>query len=157
MERSLHAVIVKNQPKVATITSDASRTWACGTVCGQEWFQLSWDGKLEHSHISIEELTPIVNAVELWGKKWQGKLLLVQSDNTATVAMVNIRTSHDTEAMHLIRCIIFILAKFQLKLSAVHIPGKENKLADALSNNNLSFFALYSQSQNTIRRRFQQH
>ena len=131
---------LKSQPQVATTTSDASRTWACGTVCGQKWFQLSWDSKLEYSHISIEELTPIVIAVALWGKKWQGKLLLVQTDNTATVAMVNSRTSHDTEAMHLIRCIIFILAKFQLTLSPVHIQGKENKIADALSNNNLSFF-----------------
>ena len=119
---------LNSQPAVATITSDASRSWGCGAVCGQEWFQLSWDGKLEHSHISVKELTPIVIAVALWGKKWQGKSLLVQSDNTATVAMVNSRTSHDTEAMHLIRCLTFILARFQLTLSAIHIPGKENNI-----------------------------
>ena len=111
---------LNSQPPVATITSDASGSWGCGAICGQDWFQLSWDCKLEHSHISVKELTPIIIAVALWGKKWQGKLLLVQSDNTAAVAMVNSQTSHETEAMHLIQCLTFILARFQLMLSAVH-------------------------------------
>ena len=60
---------LNSQPPVTTITSDASRSWGCGAVCGQEWFQLSWDGKLEHSHIIVKELTPFVIAIALWGKK----------------------------------------------------------------------------------------
>ena len=67
---------LNSQPPVATITSDDSGSWGCRAVCGQDWFQLSWDCKLEHSHISVKELTPIIIAVALWGKKWQGKCTL---------------------------------------------------------------------------------
>ena len=42
--------------------------------------------------------------------------------------------------MHLIRCLAFITAKFQFLLSASHIPGVENTVADALSRNKVVVF-----------------
>ena len=42
--------------------------------------------------------------------------------------------------MHLLRCLFFIRAYFELELWAVHIPGKENTLADAISRNDLLYF-----------------
>ncbi len=38
------------------------------------------------------------------------------------------------------RCLHFITAKFNLLLSAVHLAGSDNELADALSRNNLPYF-----------------
>ena len=50
----------------------------------------------------------------VWGKKWSGELLLVHLDNVATVAIVNSGNSHDSKVMHLVLCLAFIAAKFQL-------------------------------------------
>ena len=125
---------------VAVITSDASGSWGCGAFCGLEWFQLRWSYYLEHSHISVKELTPIVIAAAMWGKKWFGQSVLVQSNNIATVAMVNSGVIYNSEAMHLLRCLAFIVAKFQLSFAAAHIPGEKNTIADAISRNNLSLF-----------------
>ena len=94
----------------------------------------------------MKELTPIVIAAAIWGRKWFGQSLLVRSDNIATVAIVNNGTSHNSEAMHLTRCLAFIAAKFQLSMSAVYLPEK-NTIADAISRNNLSLFhSLYPQA-----------
>jgi len=102
--------------------------------------QLPWDNYLMHSHISVKELTPIVIAAAIWGKKWFGQSLQVRSDNIATVAAVISGTSHNSEAMYLLRCLSFITAKFELSFSAVHLPGRKNIIAVALSRNNLSLF-----------------
>ena len=41
--------------------------------------------------------------------------------------------------MPLLRCLIFFIAEhFHLQVEAVHLPGKENGLSDALSHNNFS-------------------
>jgi len=133
---------LKSSPPVGVITSDASGSWGCGAFCGIEWFQLCWNSYLEHSHILVKELTSIVIAAAVWGINWFGQSLLVQSDDSATVAMVNSGVSHNSEAMHLLRCLSFIAAKFQLSLAAVHIPGEKNTLADALSHNVSLFYSL---------------
>jgi len=135
------------QAPAAVITSDASGSWGCGAFCEMEWFQLRWNDNLRHSHISVKELTPIVIAAAIWGRKWFGQSLLVRSYNIATVAIVNSGTSHNSKAMDLIRCLAFIAAKFQLSMPAVYLPGKENTIADAISRNNLSLFhSLYPQT-----------
>ena len=42
--------------------------------------------------------------------------------------------------MHLIRLLTFFAAKFDFWFTAVHIPGRENIFADAISRNNARFF-----------------
>ena len=42
--------------------------------------------------------------------------------------------------MHLICCLFFQEAWFGFEVEAVHIPGRENMLADDLSRNHLSAF-----------------
>ena len=42
--------------------------------------------------------------------------------------------------MHLLRCLFFIEARFEFELTAVHIHGAANTLADKLSRNDLPAF-----------------
>ena len=100
------------QTPATVITLDVSGSWGCRAVCGLEWFYLHWNN-LRRSHIFVKELTPIVIAAAMWDKRWFGQSLLVRSDNMAMVGM-NSGTSHNSEAMHLMRCLWFIAAKFQL-------------------------------------------
>ena len=45
--------------------------------------------------------------------------------------------------MHLLRCLFFVRARFQFEAWAVHTPGVDNGIADAISRNNL--YRFYSQ------------
>ena len=49
---------------------------------------------------------------------------------------------------HMLRCLFFLEARFQLTLTAAHIPGVDNRAADAISRNRLElFFDLIPQAQ----------
>ena len=53
--------------------------------------------------------------------------------------MVNSGYSKAARIMHLLHCLFFIRARFDFQLEAVHIPGVQNQLADAISCDRLSF------------------
>ena len=79
-------------------------------------------------------------AAALQGSQWIGQSVLVWCDNEVMVIILNQGTSKDLEAMHLIRCLAFIMAKQEFYLFASHIKGQFNTQADALSHNNVSSF-----------------
>lgn len=58
----------------------------------------------------------------------------------AVVHIVNHGCSKNQDAMHLARCLVFIVGKFDFHMEACHIKGTDNVLADALSRNNLPLF-----------------
>ena len=126
---------------------NASGTWGCRAVWGPFWFQLEWADLLQGAHISIKELAPIVIVTAVWGHHWKGKPVRVLSDNSAAVAAINNQSSRVKETAHLLRCLAFIAGRLQIHLSASHLPGVNNSIADAFSRNNLSlFFVLHPQA-----------
>ena len=68
------------------------------------------------------------------------EVVKVRCDNTAVVACINKETSKEREVMHLLRCLVFIAARNQFQLHAIHLPGTENRAADALSRDQLTVF-----------------
>ena len=136
MMRSLH----RSTP-VAIQTSDASGGWGCGAFTnGGEWFQVTWPESWSAIHITVKELVPIVVACAIWGQEWQGSSVRCRCDNAAVVAIVRSGSSKHPLAMHLLRCLSFFVAVFQLYLDTVHLPGRCNEAADALSRSNLPLF-----------------
>ena len=69
--------------------------------------------------------------------------VIAHCDNLGAVAVVNSGYSKVDPIMHLLRCLLFVRANFQIDLWVVHVPGKENRVADAIFRDNLLF--LYSQ------------
>ena len=92
-------------------------------------------GETARYGITAKELLPIVVAMAVWGKAWQGQSVLARCDNMAVVAIVNSGTSRETEAMHLRRCLAFLEAKWSIHLWAEHVKGSDNQVADAISRN----------------------
>ena len=92
--------------------------------------------RLKEESIVLKELLPIVLACAIWGKRWGGRMVTVHCDNMGAVALVNSGYSKIQQIMHLLRCLFFIRALYQMELWAVHVPGRDNTLADALSRNN---------------------
>ena len=124
-----------------TLTSDASGSWGCGAFTSlHEWFQFTWPPSWAGIHITVKELLPIVMACAVWGNQWSSKSVKCFCDNAAVVAILNSGTSKDMLAMHLMRCLVFFRAHYNIFLFAEHIPGKNNIAADSLSRDNLPLF-----------------
>ena len=69
---------------------------------------------------------------------WGSSTVRWLCDNQAAVHAVSRRSCRDQDMMHLIRCLFFLEAWFGFEVEAVHLPGRENMLADNLSRNRLS-------------------
>ena len=91
-------------------------------------------------HITIKELIPVVVTAIVWGRQWSASHVRVKCDNAAVVQILNHGYSRDANVMHLMRCLHFIAARFNFRVSAEHIPGSLNTAADALSRNSLHIF-----------------
>ena len=59
----------------------------------------------------------------------------------AVVAILQSNSPRGGLALHLLHCLYFYAATFQLDYSAEHVPGVLNVAADALSHNNLDLFS----------------
>ena len=130
------------RPVDAKLISDTSGSWGCGAFFGKKWFTLSWLScpSWAEVHISVKELLPIVISCAIWGREMAGRHIRGVCDNAAVVVMINKHSSTNLVAMHLLRCLFFICAKFNITLSAEHVAGSNNTAADALSRNNLPLF-----------------
>ena len=82
----------------------------------------------------------------VWGPQWSFHRVLFQCDNEAVVAVINSGTSHDDDVMHLLHCLFNVAKQFNFVIRAVHIPGVQNVLADALSHFKLQVFHQARQS-----------
>ena len=69
--------------------------------------------------------------------QWKDSTVTVYCDNQSTVAIVNSGYSKIPRIMHVLRCLFFIRARFNIDLIALHIPGTSNQLADAISRDHL--------------------
>ena len=132
--------VCRTQP-MTTVTSDASGGWGCVAFSSDgQWFQCRWPGSWDSVHITVKELLPIVVAIALWGHEWQGRTIRCRSDNAAVVSIINSGRSKDQLAMHLMRSLFFFTAQRGCILQAVHVEGRLNIAADALSRGNLALF-----------------
>ena len=130
--------------------SDASGAFGCGALWDREWLQFEWPDGWGGRNITLKEIVPVVFACATWGSSWRGAAVTAHMDNSAAVAILNSGYSKEGQIMHLVRCLFFIMAHFQFTLVARHIPGSQNKLADAISRNNLQSFLSQSQEANPV-------
>ena len=117
--------------------SDASGAFGCGAIWAHQWLQFEWPQVYGEVAIAPKELVPVVMACMVWGRAWQHQVVYVHSDNEAVVSVINSGYSKDEQLMHLVRCLFFIQAVWDISLVACHIPGVLNSVADAISRDNL--------------------
>lgn len=120
--------------------TDASGMWGCGAFFHPQWLQLLWPQSWCSYSITFKELLSIVLTVAIWGDKWSEKHVMCRCDNMAVVNILYSHTSRDNAVMHLVRSLHFFLVRWEIKLTASHIMGKSNILADALSRNLIQVF-----------------
>jgi len=84
-------------------------------------------------HIAVYETYVVLVAVRLFPDVVAGCHLAVRSDTTETVAAINKFTARRPLVMQYVRELFSLSVSLSFRVSAVHLPGKENDLADALS------------------------
>ncbi len=100
---------------------------------GSKWYAVEFPEKWREYSIAFRELYPIVIALYLFARKMSNHKILFHSDNQSVVSIINEQTSRDLHIMRLVRQLVLTSLKFNIKFRAVHIPGVENYLADAIS------------------------
>ncbi len=150
----------KERQRPVQVWTDASGNFGCRAVVPEveAWLQLPWPESyapgllvLKEESITLKELLPVVLACAVWGEQWRERVVHVHCDNLGVVALVNSGYSKVPPIMHLLRCLFFIRAHFQIEVLTVHVPGVENSLADAISRNNLQ--TLFLQVPGAVARR----
>lgn len=83
---------------------------------------------------------PIVLAAALWGRSWTNCKVICYTDNSQVVSAIKSGATHQKTMAHLVRCLFFLSASWGFTVTAAHIPGRLNGIADALSRNYMKRF-----------------
>ena len=125
-------------PADFNLFTDASGSFGAEAWFNEYWFQLPWPQAVAVEwSIAAKELPPVVMAVTVWGQLWQRKTILIYCNNQE---VINASSCKDPLLMQHIRCMLFITAYFEIAIRAVHISGRSNGGADAISRNDLPHF-----------------
>ena len=90
--------------------------------------------------IALLELAAVVLAVDTYKESMASRQILVRSDNESVVHMLSKLTSKCKWCMALIRHLTLVCLQFQIRIVSLHIEGKINFGADALSRLEINRF-----------------
>ena len=107
-------------------------------------------------HITALELYTIAVAVKFWASKLSHRKFLVSCDNEAAVTVVNSGSSNDHFMQRCLWELWFTAAVHDCELTARHIPGVHNVLADALSHwrTDFAYHELFYESATRLGRQY---
>ena len=101
---------------------------------------IPWPMEWSSVNIMAKELVPIIISCMVWGSLLKQRSTEFHCDIQGLVAVINKGSSKDAVVMHLLRCIWFFTAVFDIHITATHIAGKLNNAADMLSRNQAAKF-----------------
>ena len=115
--------------------TDAAGSIGFGAYYQGKWAQGKWPAWVLKRRLSIAalELFPIYVAIKVWGKQLAITKVHFKSDNGATVAILNKKTSPCNIIMGMVREIVLSCLLLNISLKASHIEGRNNYIADYLS------------------------
>ena len=120
--------------------TDASGAHGFGAIFGPKWCYGKWPDSWRHKNIAFLEFYPIVLSLHLWGSDMRNRRILFFTDNEALVHIINKQSCRDKDLMVFVRKLVLVCLSHNIVFKAKHIPGVQNKLADALSRLQLQTF-----------------
>ncbi|KAL0180312.1 hypothetical protein M9458_025754, partial [Cirrhinus mrigala] len=129
-----------SQPEDIQLYTDAAPSTGFGGYYSGRWFASEWPPEFSHlaqqsdsPSSTLFEIYPVIIAAILWGHEWSKHIILIHSDNSAVVDIINKGRSRSPTIMQFIRRLTLISAQNQFLIRAAHIPGYHNSIADSLS------------------------
>ena len=83
--------------------------------------------------INIHELDAILFGLQMWAPRWRSHCFTGYTDNSTAKTGLWRQTLHSGAANDTLRKILLLAAQYDIKLDPRWVPGKTNRLADALS------------------------
>lgn len=122
------------------LSTDACNTGAGGYFNGQYFHTPFPQPILQRfgADINVLELLTIMVALKLWGPALRGSRFILHCDNSNSVLAINSGRSRKLSMLLCLREIWFLSAFYNFEISAIHVPGRHNSLADHLSRWHLS-------------------
>ena len=125
--------LLRPRPATETITSDAS-CHGYGAVWRTQELQGEWSPAEKLDHINILEGRCIQLALIHWEQHLVGKSILIETDSSTVVSHINRGSGcHSIKQHLLIKDILTWCQDRGIHLTARHLPGRFNQLADILS------------------------
>ena len=112
---------------------------ACLTGLGGAYGSMVYALPIPKGHLNYNiahlEILNIIVALKVWAAHWANRRIRIHCDNMAVVEVLSSGRARDPTLalIALIRNIWLICAIFHIHIAVVHIPGKNNVLADLLS------------------------
>ena len=123
--------VIPPPPNIRIFTDASMEGW--GAHCASNTFQGLWSVEEKSLHINVLEMRATHLALNLV-HTLPGDHVMISSDNTTVVAYINHQGGTKSLSLWKETMPLFLLAeKRQILLSAVHIPGHLNVIADQLS------------------------
>ena len=113
--------------------TDACGDIGFGAYWNGQWLQDHWPPQHSDKSIAWKELFAVVTATLAWGAQWSKKRILFHCNNMAVCDIWKRGSCRNKEIMQLVRRLYFHAAACNFTVLIVHIPGKQNDIADALS------------------------
>ena len=121
------------------LASDSCLT-GCGGHTPSGYFHCPFPSSILEQNLPIHclELLAVLLSLKLWAHMFVGQRVLINCDNTLAVSALVTGKSKDLFMCSCLRDICLLVCQHNFELSAVHLPGVENRLADSLSRWHLS-------------------
>ncbi|XP_051994017.1 uncharacterized protein LOC127651992 [Xyrauchen texanus] len=129
------------QPEDIQLYTDAAPSTGFRGYYSGHWFASEWPPEfrrfVQQSDVppssALYEMYPVIIAAILWGHEWSRHSILIHSDNSAVVEIINKGRSRSQAIMPCVRRLTLISAQHQFLIRAAHVPGYHNTIADSLS------------------------
>jgi hypothetical protein len=95
-----------------------------------------WTQAEKNHHINWKELVAVERALLAFLPQLKGKSVLIRSDNMTTVAFLRRMTGRSEPLAVVARRIFLLVEENEMTISAIHLPGTMNTIADKLSRMN---------------------
>ena len=132
--------------------SSANPELGCGGYCGSAWFAAQWSSFVKEVKPSINylELYAVTVAVVLWVERFRDQKIALFCDNMSVVNMINNSSSTCRNCMVLIRIIVLQGLIHNVSITAKHVMGSRNAMADALSRKKFNTFRQMSNGRHDL-------
>lgn len=125
---------LKEQP-TTDVQTDACPL-AAGAYFHGDWFYHNFavdSPQLASLHINHKEVLAQTFAASRWAPNWRNQHVIIHSDNVAAVHIINKGSTANPFVMCALRELFWLSAIYNFRFTAIHIPGKSNVIADAVS------------------------